>query len=301
MMRGLVALFFVLAIGTPREALATACCGEASALGERLLAGEAAAAALRVGARGRFGYFDGDGEFHANPPETVDAGSAVTVGAAARVTSHLEIGAELRAELNVREAGGANAAGGGLGDVRAHARFALVRSTDHRYMPGVYATIAAVIPAGHPASRAEPGQLNADVTGQGNGELVVGASLEKTFEGMIVARAEGSVGWFVPETVGAERMARSPRVGVSALLGPVLDPVVVAAGVSYEAEAAPPRAPAETSGRSRLELVVVATLDVDPRTTLIAALRSALPASDAGSHETASASGMLGARFGVFE
>ncbi len=282
---------------TPKAASAAACCGEAAGLGEQLLASENAAVAFRVGARGRVGSFDFEGDFVAAPEGSREGAVELNVAATARVTDHLELGAELPAQLNVRTATETEV-GGGPGDVKAFARALLVSSHDHEYLPGVFVSVGASIPTGMPASRAD---TYVDITGQGNAELSLGLSLQKTFDDRVFARLSGAVGWFVPEVVDARSLARSPRLSVSALAGPVLDPVVLGAGVAYEAEAAPPSSPAGTTGRTRLDLVLALTADVSHRVALLASVKSPVPAADAGSNEIASVSGQLGVRMGFLD
>lgn len=255
---------------------------------------------FRVATRGRVGSFGSDGAFHQLPDGVTDVELSLSASTAARVTSRLEIGAETSGKLNVRGLSGESNVGGGIGDVRTHARFAVLKATEDRYIPGVYPVIGALLPTGVPASRSAAGSLQADVTGQGNAEVLVGLSLEKTYESAVFARTEASVGFFIPETVDTIAIARSPRLGVQALVGPVLDPLVLGAGVAYEHEAAPPGAPTGTVGRSKLELVFLGSVDVDVKTSLLASVRTALPVQDFGTNEIAAISASVGARFGFF-
>ncbi len=284
----------------PCEAMASACCGEASGLGDRLLDAEVAAVTVRAGGRGRFGGFGADGTFHALPEGVGDGELSLSASTTARITPRLELGAEVSGKLNVRASQGESKVGGGGGDVRPHARLAVRKATEDRYFPGVYTTVAAVIPTGSPASRSLPGSLQSDITGQGNAEVLLGLALEKTYESAVFVRAEASVGFFIPETIDTVAVARSPRLSASGLVGPVLDPVVVGAGVLYEHEAAPPGAPADTSGRTKIDIVVAGSLDLSARISLLANVRSALPVDGFGSNELASVNGSLGARFGFF-
>ena len=297
--RALVLVTFA-ALIAPRVAWATACCGEASGLGDRLLDAEEAAVSVRLSTRGRTGSFGSDGTFHALPDGARDVEVALAATASVRITPRLELGAETSGKVSFRSQQGENRTGGGMGDVRTHARFAVLKATEDRFLPGIYVVAGALLPTGVPASRSTPGRLSTDVTGQGNAEVLLGCSLEKTYESAVFVRAESSVGFFLPETVDTVAVARAPRLGVGGFVGPVLDPVVVGAGATYEHEAAPPGAPAGTTGRSKLELVVAGSLDLDVETSLLASLRAALPVADFGTNEIASVSASIGVRFGFF-
>lgn len=282
----------------PEGARAATCCGDGSVLGDRLGASEVAAFSTTLSARGRFGSFDEDGALYVSAVEDLDLRLQLTLDAAVRVTDWLELGAALPGVVNLRSAGEPVEVGGGLGDVAARARVTLTSSTAQRWAPGLSTSLGVVVPTGVPAS-ATTADLAADVTGQGTGEVVLGVTADKLFEGVLLARVDGAVGLFLPASVDAERSQRAPRLSVSALTGPALGDVALALGVHYEAEAPPSTAPTGERARTRAELFVSAAADLSPTLTLLASLRSAVPAQGAGTNEIATMSAALGARVAV--
>jgi hypothetical protein len=302
MSRPLGLAFLLAAMLAPRIAEAGACCGEVSTLGDRLLSSEALATSLGVAFKPRFGSFDADGGFRDIPSGSTDVGASIFVDAVARVTQRLELGASLDGSINVRESGSVSAVGGGVGDVRARARVTVVDSADTRYWPGFSALIGAVVPTGVPASRATA-DLAVDVTGQGAGEVALGVSADKLWEEIFFARVDATVGFFVPESIGANRVQRAPRLTVTAALGPSFAWGSIGAGFSHEAEAAPLIESAEPSevGRSKTDLALFGWFPVNRRLAFVARLRGPLPADGFGTQETAEVSASLAVRLALLE
>jgi len=297
---GLAAL--VAAAGWSGRANAGACCGEVSTFGDRLTTGESLAASAGAFVRPRFGSFDRDGRHHG----VADGASDVSVGLVgdtiARVTDRFEIGASVEALLNARSSNAVEAVGGGVGDVRARGRVTIVDAGATRYWPGVSTVVGVVVPTGVPSSRSTA-DLAVDVTGQGSGEVLLGASLDKLWDEVVFARLEGSVGLFAPESVRAAPVVRAPRLTVSAVVGPNFFWGSLGVGVTHEAEGPPltsPQRGAEPS-RTRTELGLFSAFPFGRRFSLLAQVRAPLPVDGFGSQEDAAVSASVAARMAVLD
>lgn len=295
---GLAGLSVAACLAWATDARAAACCGEASALGDRLSAAEVTAISTSLSGRGRIGSFDEDGEYFPASIDDIDVRFQLAADAAVRVSSWLEVGATVPVVVNLRGSDGHAEAGGSFGDVTARARASIASSDQHQFAPGLSALVGVVIPTGVPASASTDNRLS-DVTGQGDGEIVLGLTTDKVFEGVLLARVDGSVGLFLPSSVDAERVQRAPRLTLSAMVGPVLRGVALAAGVTYEAEAPPSTAPQGEAARTQLQLVASTVADVTPTMAVLASVRSSLPAKGAGTNEIASTTAALGLRVAV--
>ncbi|NUP07446.1 MAG: hypothetical protein HOW73_15455 [Polyangiaceae bacterium] len=282
------------------SASAAVCCGEASGLGDRLSSMEIAAFTPRLSIRTRFGSFDGEGDFTPIPSGVTDVRIDASLGALVRVASRVEMGVRAGGALNVRASGEERDIGGGATDVRAHARVTLLPSTAHRYWPGLSAIAGVVVPTGIGAS-ASTSALAADVTGQGDGEVFLGASTDKVFENVFFVRLDGSAGFFLPSVVDGESIQRAPRLSVAFVAGPTFERVALAFGVSHAAEGPSTTAPPDIESRTRTEALVSVVWDFTPGFALIADVSAPLPVSRFGTHETANAVTSLGLRAAVFE
>jgi hypothetical protein len=272
-------------LSTPQAHAAT-CCGEAS-VGDRLLPDEIGAFSLRPSLRTRLGSYGSDGTY-SQASRSTDLSFEVAAGAAARVTDELEVGAAFPILINHRAAKGVeDETSMGGGDVKAHARFTIVSAVAHRWLPGVATSIRVLIPTGGSPSGAEK-PLASDATGQGAGEFTFGASLDKTFEERVLARIDGALGFFLPETIGAAASMRAPRLSLEAALGPVFSPVVLLAGVAYEAE----------SPRARTDLFLSGAVDLSRTIALVAQARFGIPADNAGHDDLANLAVSTGVRVG---
>ncbi len=278
------------------SAAAAACCGDASGLGEKLLPWEVAATTTRLSAEGRFGSFDGAGAFASAAPGAHDAGVTVDQSVAVRVASIVEMGATFGGVLTVRTTSDEREVGGGASDIKARARITAYQSA-YPWAPNVSFVVGAVIPTGVAAS-ASTSDLLSDVTGQGDGEAVFGATVDGVLGQLVVARIDGSVGFFTPSFVGADRVQRSPRFSCAAFVGPVFDDGTITAGVTFESEAAPSGAPPDTAGRMRAELALVGLLDVSRRVSLVMSARAPLPIDHFGQNDVAAVTASFAVRVG---
>lgn len=287
-------------IPAAREANASACCGDASGLGDRLSEGEIVAFTARMSMRGRFGSFDGEGRFTGASAGSLDLRFEPSIDAAVRLAPRLELGATASGVLNVRAAGDESAVGGGVGDVRARARATLFSSTTDTLWPGLSVTTGAVIPVGVPAS-ASTAPLYSDVTGQGDAEVGLGLTIDKVYASSLLVRVDGYVGFFMPSSIDATPAQRAPRLVASVALGPVFDGYALAFGITHEAESAPSTAPFGTTARTRTDASAMALVDISWGLTFLASLRSPLPIDGFGAHETAGVTTTLGIRTAMFE
>ncbi len=117
------------------------------------------------------------------------------------------------------------------------------------------------------------------------------------------ARLEGSVGFFVPQTIRTATVARAPRLTVSAVVGPSFPWGSLGVGVTHEAEGAPLTSPERDAepARRRTELGVFSAFPFGRRFSLLAQVRSPLPVDGFGSQEEASLSASVAARFAMLD
>jgi hypothetical protein len=114
---GLAGLSVAACLAWATDARAAACCGEASALGDRLSAAEVTAISTSLSGRGRIGSFDEDGEYFPASIDDIDVRFQLAADAALRVSSWLEVGATVPVVVNLRGSDGHAEAGGSFGDV----------------------------------------------------------------------------------------------------------------------------------------------------------------------------------------
>lgn len=282
------------------DAFAGACCGDASGLGDRLAEAEIASGTFGLTVSPRFGSFDADGDFYAVSDTTTDVRIEPVARALVRVRDNLELAAGWSGVVNVRGTDGESVVGGGAGDVRALVRATAYRTSQHRWWPGVSAIAGVVVPTGVGAA-ASTQTLDADVTGQGAGELVLGATVDKLIEGVFFVRADSSVGIFLQTSVDGAPVQRAPRWSTSIVMGPVFQTVALGVGVRHEHEDAPSTAPADTAARSRTEMSLVGVFDVVPNFAIVANVAAPLPVAGFGSQDLASVSSTLAARISTFQ
>lgn len=283
------ALLAMAALASSKQAYAATCCGEAS-VGDRLMPDEDAAISFRPSVRTRVGSYADDGTFIPIDGAT-DLTFELAASVTARITEALEMGAVVPGIVNHRAANGVESeTSGGVGDVRTHARLTVVPVTAHRYLPGVAVGVRTLIPTGVAPARAEKPLLS-DATGQGAGEITLSATVEKTYEDVVLARVDGSAGFFLPETIDAQSSYRGPRLAVEAMLGPVLPPVALLVGLAYEREATGP-------GRSHTDVLLAGALDINRRISIVANLRFAIPASQLGQNDLVNVAAGAGLRVG---
>jgi hypothetical protein len=173
--------------------------------------------------------------------------------------------------------------------------------SDETPWPAVFTTMSLVVPTGRPTWLGST--LGANVTGQGVPELRPGIGLEKTWHERWFAQINASVGLFGPTDAGGSSVARPPRWSIAGATGPVftldrMRGLAFGAGLAYEAEGAPTIGGVRgTSGRSRFDLLVSGALDLTERISLLASIRTALPASHLGENDVASTQATLAGRF----
>lgn len=282
------------------DLFAGACCGDAAGLGDRLGEMEMVSSTLGVTVAPRFGSFDADGDFYAVPSSSTDVRIEPLAKVLVRVVENLELGAGWSGVVNVRGADEQSVVGGGPGDVRALVRATAYRTSDHRWWPGVSAIAGVVVPTGVGAA-ASTQALAADVTGQGAGELVLGATVDKLIEGVFFVRADSSMGVFLRTSVNGESVQRAPRLSTSIVIGPVFQSVALGVGVRHEHEDAPSSAPSDTTARSRTEMSLVGVFDVVTNLAIVANIAAPLPVSGFGSQDLATVTTTLAARVSSFQ
>lgn len=284
----LSALLAALALATPREARAAACCGE-PALGDRLLDGELWMTAARASVRPRFGAFDAEGSFRAT--DATDVTTQIDAVVVARVAGPFELGASVPLVVNVRSAPGVDVeAGAGVGDAGAFARVVLLSSTAHPWAPGISLSASATLPTGAPPEHAEAA-LASDVFGEGRARFGAALSVDKVVADHLALRADAAALFHVvPGLAPAEERAAPTLLGAFAA-GPVFSPVAVVVGASVEGDLAP-------SKRRRVDLSLSGVIDLSPTVAVTADVRAPLPADQLGRADLATLRVTGGVRVG---
>lgn len=200
MKRVTLTLVALLLIGTPRRALAQACCAGASAVTPgRLALHEDALVGLQVQAGTQHGSYDSEAHFHATPPgaavwdfeqDLLASARLVRRGQATVLLPFLE--AWRRAPASAAEVGY------GLGDLNLSARYDFTWSREVSYLPGIAALAGITLPTGRaPESARLP--LGSDATGLGTVVFTAGVALERAFDRVLVSAT----------LLGAKRLPRN--------------------------------------------------------------------------------------------
>ena len=277
-----------------RDAAASACCGEGHGVGQRLTSTERAALTAAFGYRERVGSWSDDGAFRGLPDATEDRELRIDASWAVRVAPRAELSVTVPVLFTWREASGTASSGGGVGDVTATARYAIVPPEGDGSLPGFALTFAAITPFGRSAYRAgDP--LDAEATGTGGFELAPGLVVEKTWWTGWFALVAASVGFHGPVREGPVEVRRAPRWQLFGAGGPSFDSgLSLAIGTRFDAEDAPEIDGVATGGwRRRLAMVGFAGYDLSDRLTVLASVETDLPFDAAGQNDLARIGGGL--------
>lgn len=163
----------------PARADAGPCCMSATAVGTgRLLPWEHVAVGLRSTAAFHVGTWDDEARFRPADTRFAETELRTELWGLAAVVPRLSVGLAVPAVLTFRSAGDLDDAGGGLGDLRAGARWEAIAVGARRHVPGVAILASVVAPTGRSMSQAET-VLGTDVTGRGAWVLGAGTSVEQ--------------------------------------------------------------------------------------------------------------------------
>jgi hypothetical protein len=286
-------------LASPRQAEASACCGSGHGLGQRLNRGEDVALTLSLRFADRIGSHGMAGQFYAIPSGAFDGDGRAELAGIFAPTARLQLGFSLPFVLNVRQFGQESAAGGGIGDISASARFDLVPLATSNVWPAIAITTHLALPTGRSASDAND-TLAVDATGLGVAELRPGVFVEKSFSGRASAIFAASVGLrFASADVRGEPVQLGPRLRLVAAAGPVTENgLSLSIGLIHELESAPSFGGVTTVDADRRRTAALAFVGVDLGThfTLLGSLEADLPLQLVGKNEPAAIAISIGLR-----
>jgi len=203
-------------VAAPRAALAQACCVAPGAAGaSRLAPHESFLTGVDARAQTTMGTFDAQGRFRGTPAGTRDIALEQNIFMTARLLSRGQLTAGVPLVQTVRSSGATSSSGGGVGDVRASARWDLVRPEDAGAAPGVAVVGGVALPTGRPPEQSSD-VLGTDATGTGTTQVWGGLSLEKTW-GPWLALAVATVNFRADREVSGTRSSIPPRYSLGVI------------------------------------------------------------------------------------
>lgn len=231
----------------PAAAHAQACCVAPGAAGaSRLAPHESILTGVDARAQTTMGSFDARGRFRGAPAGTRDIALEQNIFMTGRLLSRGQLTAAVPLVQTVRSSGPTTSAGGGVGDVRASARWDLVHPEDAGAAPGVAVVGGVALPTGKPPEQSSD-VLGTDATGTGTTQVWGGFALEKTW-GPWLALAVATVNFRADREVNGTRSSIPPRLSVGLLTAHAWrSGVAVSFGATYALE-----------DRARVDGVVVA-------------------------------------------
>ncbi|WP_437819328.1 hypothetical protein [Sorangium sp. So ce1078] len=310
---------------SPGAAHASACCGTGHGIAQWLAPSERAAASFSLRFTEQLGEWTRERDFDAHGEGVYHRELRADVGWMVRIRERLQLGISVPLLHTWAGAGldGASS-GGGVGDISAAGRFALIEDAMSPWIPSAAFTLGVTLPTGHgQVAGIEPigvsatgvgsggvdtggagaigvGATGADTTGLGVAEFRPGLVFEKSwgsFQALLAAST--SVRTSIRVASGDE-VQPAPRLQILAAAGPVwASGASLTVGGLYEREGYPRVAdrPSKGGARERTALLAVLAHDIGARWTAVGNLQVDVPISGIGRNEGAFAALSAGLRY----
>jgi hypothetical protein len=193
-----------------RGARAQACCVAPGTVGPaRLARQEVLLVGVEARARWAYGSLDGGGAFRTPPKGAYDVALEQDLFVTGRLLRRGQLTATLPFVETLRGTSASSSSGGGLGDVRAAARWDLLFPEEVRWVPGIAVLAGGSLPTGVPAERASDA-LATGATGTGTASGWVGLGVEQT-TGPWLFGGLGQIAFRADRTVDGMHSSLPPR------------------------------------------------------------------------------------------
>ncbi|XXX81344.1 hypothetical protein WMF30_21520 [Sorangium sp. So ce134] len=305
---------------SPGAARASACCGTGHGIAQWLAPSERAAASFSLRFTEQLGSWTPARDFAATGEGVYHRELRADAGWMVRVRERLQLAISVPLLRTwTGEGPGDTASGGGVGDISAAGRIALVEGAMSPWIPSAAFTLGVTIPTGHgQSSGTEPvgvsatgvgtggagpldlGASAADTTGLGMAEFRPGIVLEKSwgsFQALVSASTSVRTSYY---TASNQEVQPAHRLQILAAAGPAWPSgTSLTVGGLYEREGYPRKAgrPAKGGAYERTALIAVLAHDVSARWTAVGNLQVDVPISGIGRNEGAFAALSAGVRY----